>query len=78
MWVAGFAYSHVSFASLQLFPLWDDLNCINGGVFAGVNGTAPFRQVVLEWRGYSYANITATFKFQVSVKSKTATRNEWK
>jgi len=47
-----------------LFPLWDDMDMdvedagANGGIYTQTIGTAPNRQLVIEWRGQHFAETT--------------------
>jgi hypothetical protein len=47
-------------ANPSLFPLWDDMDMdaadvTNGGIFVNTVGSAPTRQLVIEWRGQHFA-----------------------
>lgn len=52
-----------------LLPLWDDLDGAMGSAFYTVNGTAPNREFVMEWRDWQW-NFSATgiqISFQVKL-----------
>jgi len=76
--VAGTDYNNVPYPNpsqvylFQVSPFWDDLRPLANtaqNVFWAVAGTAPHRQVVIEWRNVSRANgcsdSAAQVKFQV-------------
>ncbi|MGH9869085.1 MAG: FG-GAP repeat protein [Candidatus Polarisedimenticolia bacterium] len=50
-------------------PFWDDLNPgaapTGGGVFALVQGTAPYRRLVIEWKDVPHATSSGTGTFEV-------------
>ncbi|MEP7148422.1 MAG: M36 family metallopeptidase [Acidobacteriota bacterium] len=51
-------------ANPTLFPYWDDLimttlRLANGGIFVNTIGSAPNRQLIIEWRAQHFSNVAA-------------------